>query len=119
MFRKALFSAAAAALLSGVPASAMTLKEFRKFSSADQNLYIGAAVSILAYSHAANGQVEKARCIRQWLFGSGKDSVAPGVRVMMRAIAPGNFDEEKFHIEGIVLGAVDKACPVVASNLKP
>jgi hypothetical protein len=71
---KSFFGAGAAvlalfALLCPVPATAMTIKEFRKFSQTEQGTYIGAAVSMLSYSYAVNGDPAKARCIQNWYFG--------------------------------------------------
>ena len=57
------------------PATAMTLKEFRKFSTGDQGTYIGAAVSMLVYFYAANGDTPRARCVQSWYYG--KDGAGP------------------------------------------
>src|SRR5262245_10737024 len=92
-------------------ASALTIKEFRKASSNDQATYITAAVSMLAYTYATNGDTAKARCIQNWYFGQ-KGVETPGPREI--AIEMGvaeNLDAAKYHVEGIIMGVTDKACP--------
>jgi hypothetical protein len=97
----------------------MTIKEFRKFTKDEQSMFIGAAVSMLAYSYAANGNVPKARCIQSWYYGQ-KGAETPGPREI--AIEMGvaeNLDAEKYQVEGVVLGVTDKACPAGQAAGKP
>jgi hypothetical protein len=100
-------------------ASALPIKEFRKFSSDDQATYITAAVSMLAYGYAANGDTARAHCIQTWYFGK-KGVETPGPREI--AIEMGvaeNLDAAKYHVEGVILGVTDKACGGAAAKLKP
>lgn len=93
-----------------VPASAMTIKEFRKFSISEQGMYIGAAVNMLAYSYAANGETGKASCIKNWYFGK-KGVETPGPRQLTIEIdVAGNLDPDRYQVEGVILGVTDKAC---------
>jgi hypothetical protein len=81
-------------------------------------MFIGAAVSMLAYSYAANGNVPRARCIQSWYYGK-KGVETPGPREI--AIEMGvaeNLDAEKYQVEGVILGATDKACPAVQPPAK-
>lgn len=91
-------------------ASALPIKEFRKFPSSDQGTYIVAAVSMLAYSYAANGNPAKARCIQNWYFGKS-GGASPGPReVEIELGVAEHLDPAKYHVEGVVLGVADKAC---------
>jgi hypothetical protein len=84
--------------LSTATASAMTIKEFRKFSISEQGLYIGAAVNMLAYSYAANGDTAKASCLKNWYFGK-KGVETPGPRqVTIEIDVAGNLDAEKYQV---------------------
>ena len=112
MNRPSCFAAAAAAILClcGTAASAMTIKEFRKFSVSEQGTYIGAAVNMLAYSNAANGDIGKASCIKNWYFGK-KGVETPGPRQLTIEIdVAGNLDADKYHVEGVILGVTEKTC---------
>jgi hypothetical protein len=101
------------------PAPAMTLKEFRKFTTEERGTYIGAAVSMLAYTYAARGNVEKARCIQSWYYGK-RGAETPGPREIAIEIGVAeNLDAEKYHVEGVILGVTDKACPATAAQAKP
>lgn len=100
-------------------AGAMNLREFAKFSHEEQGTYIGAAVSMLAYTYAVQGNVEKARCIQAWYYGkpgtraAGPDAIATELSVAERT------DPDKFHVEGIIMGVADRACPMKAASTKP
>ena len=106
-----------AAMLAGLvmfgadTASAMSIKEFRKFSTLEQGTYIGAAVSMLAYSYAASGNTAKAHCIKEWYFGkAGVETPGPREISIEMGVAE-NLDPVKYHVEGVILGVTDKACP--------
>jgi hypothetical protein len=100
------------------PASAMTIKEFRKFSISEQGMYIGAAVNMLAYSYAANGDTAKASCIKNWYFGKkGVETPGPSQLTIEIDVAE-NLDAEKYHVEGVILGVTDKACGAGSSRVK-
>lgn len=90
----------------------MTLKEFLKFTPVEQGTYIGAAVSMLAHTHAANGNVTKARCIQKWYFGDRRERAEPpGAREVSIGIdVAANLGSERYHVEGVIMGAADKAC---------
>lgn len=94
----------------------MTIKEFRKFSQLEQGTYIGAAVSMLAYAHAANGEAVKGRCILNWYFGK-KGIETPGPRqITVELAVAGDADAEKYQVEGVILGLTDKVCGGGASG---
>jgi hypothetical protein len=101
-------------------ASAMTLREFKKFSIDEQGTYIGAAVNMLAYTYAANGNVPKASCIKNWYFGT-RGTETPGPREIRIEIGVAEkLDADKYHVEGVILGVTDKACPAsTAAKPKP
>ena len=91
-------------------ASAMTLKEFRKFSETEQGTYIGAAVNMLAYTYAANGNVAKASCIKKWYFGvQGASTPGPHDIALEMGVAE-RVDALKYQVEGVILGVANKAC---------
>jgi hypothetical protein len=109
----------AASIALTTPASAMTIKEFRKFSTTEQGMYIGAAVNMLAYSYAANGEAGRASCIKNWYFGT-KGVETPGPRAITVEISvAGDLDADKYHVEGVILGVTDKACGASAAKLRP
>lgn len=81
-------------------------------------MYIGAAVSMLAYSYAANGDVPKARCIQNWYYGK-KGVETPGPReITIELGVAENLDAEKYQVEGVIIGVTDKACGAGASQGK-
>ena len=93
----------------------MTLKEFRKFSTGDQGTYIGAAVSMLAYFYAANGDTPRARCVQNWYYG--KDGAGPR-QITVEISVAGDTGAEKYHVEGVILGVAEKACGAAAPKPK-
>jgi hypothetical protein len=95
----------AAISLFSTSASALSIRDFRKFSAPDQATYIMAAVSMLAYTYAANGDVAKGRCIQNWYFGQKGPSEIPA-----RISAYESIDPDKYHVEGVIMGVTDKAC---------
>ena len=103
-------------LLFAVSASALPIKEFRKFSSADQATYITAAVSMLAYSYAANGDVARGRCVQSWYFGTKGQETTATRDLAARIDAYEHLDADKYHIEGVIMGVADKACPISPSK---
>jgi hypothetical protein len=108
----------AAYVISTISASAMTIKEFRKFTIPEQGMYIGAAVSMLAYTYAAIGDVAKARCVQSWYYGKrGVETPGPS-QVTIEIDLAGNVDAEKYQVEGVILGVADKACGAGASQGK-
>jgi hypothetical protein len=110
---------AAVVSLSALPASAMTIREFRKFSTTEQSMYIGAAVSMLAYTYAANGDVTKGRCVQNWYFGQ-RGVETPGPHdITYKLDAYESIDPDKYHVEGVILGVTDKVCGAGASQVKP
>jgi hypothetical protein len=105
--------------LCAAPASAMTLREFKKATTEERGTYIGAAVSMLAYVYAARGDVEKARCIQSWYYGKrGAETAGPRAIAIEIGVAE-NLDPDKYHVEGVILGVTDKACPATAAQTKP
>ena len=122
MIRTRLVTAALVLAAYGVystAASAMTIKEFRKFTITEQGTYIGAAVSMLAYTYAANGDVPKARCIQSWYYGKrGVETPGPS-QVTIEIDLAGNVDAEKYQVEGVILGVAEKVCGAGASQGKP
>jgi len=97
----------------GGAASALPIKEFRKFSPQEQATYITAAVSMVAYTNAANGNVAKASCIKKWYFGTkGADTPGPHEIAVEMGVAE-HLDADKYHVEGVILGVTDKACPAL------
>lgn len=116
---KSPFGAAAALLailasLLPMPVPAMTITEFRKFSRTDQSTYIGAAVSMLAYSLAANGDTAGATCVKNWYFSARKGVETPGPHeISVEMALAEKADATKYHVEGVILGTAQKACPVV------
>lgn len=111
MPRKACLAVVTLLLACGRSSSAMTLKEFLKFSAEEQGTYIGAAIGMLSYSYAATGNVTKAGCIKRWYFGDRKGATAPGVReISIEVGMASKLDAEKYQIEGVIMGVTDKAC---------
>ena len=98
-------------LLFAIRASALPIREFRKFSPADQATYITAAVSMLAYSYAANGDSAKGRCVQHWYFGANGQETSATHDLASRIDAYEHLDAEKYHVEGVIMGLADKACP--------
>lgn len=108
--RKTAVALAAFIGLSITPASAMTIREFNKFTTEEQGTFIGAAVSMLAYTYAANGDRAKGRCIQHWYFGEpGKPTPGPEA-IRTRLAAYESLDPDKYHVEGVILGVTDKVC---------
>jgi hypothetical protein len=109
--RKAAALTTALIIFGSSPAGALPIKEFRKFSRDDQATYTTAAVSMLAYSYAASGNTAKAHCIQQWYFGkAGVETPGPREIAIEMGVAE-NLDAAKYHVEGVILGVTDKACP--------
>ena len=89
-------------------ANALLLTDFRKFDADTQGSFITGAVSMLAYSYAANGNTRKAHCIQEYFFGPN----AKGGKELSREIAIAqSTNPERLHVEGVVLGFADKVCP--------
>lgn len=106
-----LFAALLAVFAAG-DAAALPMKEFRKFSREEQSMFIVAAVGMAAYTYASTGEPEKARCIWHWFFGKpGAKKTAPGPRkIVLEMVLAEHADDEKYHVEGVILGMMDKAC---------
>jgi hypothetical protein len=97
----------------------LPIKEFRRFSTQEQGTYIGAAVSMLAYAYAANGDTVKAHCIQNWYFGTrGVETPGPREIAIEMGVAE-NMDPTKYHVEGVILGVTDKVCGPSAMKPKP
>ena len=109
MFREYYSAAVVAAnfLLLPSTVSALSIRDFRKHLASHQAVYIGAAVSMAAYNYAVNGDVDKARCIQRRHFGEdppGPREIAVEIEIAERQ------DADRFHVEGIILGVLDRAC---------
>jgi hypothetical protein len=105
-----IFAATALLLAAIAPASAMTIKEFRKFSTEEQSMYIGAGLGMLVYTYAANGNPAKARCIQEWYYGEpGKKGPGPH-DITLELLRAERIDPEKYHVEGILIGLTDQVC---------
>jgi hypothetical protein len=101
---------AAFAILDTQTALALPIKEFKRFSAPDQATYLIGAVSMLAYSYAANGDTAKARCVQNWYFGEkGQDTPGPR-QLSVEIVAAESVDAAKYHVEGVILGLTDKVC---------
>jgi len=106
---KCVLPTALAIILSAGPASALSIKEYRKFDRERQAHFVSAAVSMTAYIHAANGETAKARCIIGWYFGTN-DKSGPGPdQISAETVAAEHVDPER-HIEGVILAVTKKAC---------
>ena len=92
-------------------ASALSIKEFRKYPKEQQAVYISGAVSMIAYTHASNGDTARARCVQNWYFGEHKGDETPGPhQVALEIVAAENVDAERYAVEGVILGLSDKVC---------
>ncbi len=117
--KKSILAILLIAILDAGQAFAVTLKELRRFPKAEQGTYIGAAVSMLAYTYAANGDPVRARCTMNWYFGKG-GAETPGPREIAVEIGVAEADNpEKYHVEGLILGLTEKACPASPTKPKP
>lgn len=98
-------------LLAATSASALTIREFKRFSKEQQAVFVSGAVAMAAYTYATGGDVPKARCIQQWFFGkAGEETPGPRAIAIEIGIAE-QQDADKFRIEGVVLGTILRACP--------
>jgi len=112
VLRKTIASFAVLIVTAAPAFAAMTIREFRKFTTAEQGLYVGAAISMLVYTYAAEGKPVKARCIQNWYYGEpGKPTPGPQATVTELAIAE-QSGADKFTVEGVLLGLTDKVCDV-------
>lgn len=79
-------------------------------------MYVGAAVSMLAYAYAANGEPAKGRCVLNWYFGKrGVETPGPHEVTIAIAIAA-KRDAETYQVEGVIMGLTDKVCGVGGSG---
>jgi hypothetical protein len=93
-------------------ASALSIREFRKFNGDDQAMVLTASVNMLVFTYAADGKVAQAGCIQRWFFGKSKEASAAGPQDLATEIAAAErSDPDKFQIEGIILGVTDRVCP--------
>src|ERR1019366_9293476 len=105
-------------------ASAMPVGDFLKQSPNDGAVYTNGAVSMLMFNYAANNNLQKASCIKQWYFKSSKDSQgnvipAPGpVQLVHEIYKADAIDPAKFQVEGVILGLTNKVCGAAPSNAK-
>lgn len=105
-----LVAALALTIIVTTASSAMTLKDFKRFSVDEQSIYIGAQVNMLAYKFATEGDTAKARCIRNYYFGEpGKEPPGPRAVSVEIAVAAAR-DPEKYHVEGVIIGLTDQVC---------
>lgn len=101
---------AACVLVYAQPSFAFLIKEFKRYSTQEQVIFLSGAVSMAAYNSAANGDTEKARCIMNWYFGK-KGEETPGPRqLVVEIVAAEQVDAAKYHVEGVILGLTDKVC---------
>jgi hypothetical protein len=102
------------ALLATSQVSALSIRDYRKLSHGDQANFVAAAVSMLAYTYAANGDVPRASCAKNWFFGQhGEETPGPREIALQIGIAE-QRDPDRFLVEGVILGTVEKACPASA-----
>ena len=93
-------------------ASALSIREFRKFSREDQAMILTASVNMLVFTYAANGKPTQAGCIQRWFTGKAKEAPASASQDLATELAVAEHsDPDKFHIEGIILGVTDRICP--------
>jgi hypothetical protein len=113
MTRRSCFAAAllaASLTLATSPASALSIKEFRKYSREEQAVYIAGAVSMVAFNYATTGESAKAQCVQNWYFAhKGIETPGPHQIAVELGVAE-DMDAEKYHVEGIILGLTDKVC---------
>jgi hypothetical protein len=108
--RRVAISVAALFSLSMNSVSALSIREFRKHTPEKQGVYVSAAVSMLAYTFAANGDLAKASCVKTWYFGKlGEETPGPRELAVEIGIAE-KRDADRFHVEGVVLGVVEHVC---------
>jgi len=102
--------------LSTSPGAALSLEEFAKFPEDQKGQLISASVGMAAYIAAADGDVQRGRCIRRWYFGTA-DKVGPGGEAIATEITVAErIDPKKFHIQGIILGLLERACSLDADD---
>jgi hypothetical protein len=100
-------------------ASALPIKEFRKFSQEEQASFLIGAVSMVAFTYATTGETARARCIQNWYFAH-KNVETPGPRQLAVELGVAeNLDPEKYHVEGVILGLTDKVCGNAPATSKP
>jgi hypothetical protein len=110
LVRTAALMLAAAIVIQG-PASALSLRDFRRYQSSEkEGIFIAGAVSMIAFAHAANGDVGRAKCVQKWYFGGGKgpEEVAAEIAIAEK------IDPDKFKIEGILWALAQKHCTEAA-----
>jgi len=90
-------------------ASALSIREFRKYTLEKQAVYVAGAVSMTAYTYASNGDTTRARCIQQWFFRPGPETPGPRELAVEIGVAE-QRDADKHHVEGIILGLTDRVC---------
>lgn len=96
--------------LSTSPGAALSLEEFAKFPDDQKAQLISASVGMVAYIAAADGDVERSRCIQRYYFGTA-DQVGEGVEaIATEIIVAERIDAKKFHIQGIILGLLAREC---------
>ncbi len=107
--------------LSTSPGAALSLEEFAKFPDGQKGQFISASIGMAAYIAGAEGDVQRARCIHRWYFGTvdevgeGAEAIATEVTIAQR------LDPKRYSIYGILLGAVERACgaPSVSDSRRP
>lgn len=63
---------------------------------------------MLAYHYAANGDTARASCVKDWHLRAGSDSAR---QLAVEISIAERQDPDKYQIEGVVLGLVEKTCP--------
>jgi len=96
--------------LSTCPGAALPLEDFAKFPQDQQGQFISASIGMVAYIAAADGDVERSRCVQRYYFGTD-DQVGEGVEAIATEITIAErIDPKKFHIQGIILGVLERQC---------
>jgi hypothetical protein len=101
-------------LLTAMPTAALSIRDYRKLNRDQQTTFVLAAVSMLAYNYAANGEVPRATCVKNWFFGQhGEETQGPKELAVQIGIAE-QRDPDHYLVEGVILGTLEKACPAPA-----
>src|ERR1017187_988876 len=104
------------------PAVAGTIKHFRKTSSQSQSVSVTGAISMLAYSYAAN-DVPRARCVANWYFGQkapdGSIVAGPGPSELTDELSVAELVDSSQNVEAVILRLADKACGRPPSPILP
>jgi hypothetical protein len=109
---------AAAALIAACPLEALSVTEFLKYPPNARATFLSGALTMLAYSYAANGDIEKATCIKTWHLGKPGRESRSAQELSVEIDLAAKRDPNHLAIEGIVLGLAEKTCPGVKTVTK-